>query len=158
MEPLDLWNEIFETDGVEAFKSYCAAGGDMNFEHPVSGWTLLHFACEHERLNLISELARSGADLEKVPACGYPAIFVALDIDLDGPIDDERVFDFTVTRHLVSVGARTDSMNDKGRSMWQVLTGYGPIAKEQFADAFGAAPRKHNGEQDAGDQAPAAVE
>src|SRR5438552_1080519 len=83
-----IWNVDYghAKSALPELKKYVDSGGDLNAIDRESGWGILHSAAEHQDHSVIEAMAGYGADLNLCPIDGYPAIFQALDIDIDAAI------------------------------------------------------------------------
>jgi ankyrin repeat protein len=132
MNLLTLWQSIDESSGVKELAKFIAAGGDVNQPHPDSGWSLLHLASEHENLVLIAALVKAGADIDLRPPCGYPPIFQALDIDIDGAIQCGKEIDFRTTLLLLELGATPTARDENGNTLREAAAPYGDTVLAKF--------------------------
>lgn len=133
LNALEIWNTIDHDSDEKSLDDFFDAGGDLYFEHPSNGWTFLHLACDLGNERLIRLLIDRGFDLNFVSSSGYPAIFQALDLDLDSALQRETLPDFKWVTFLVEHGAHLDSLRRDGIS----LRAYCSIEYiEPFAIAF----------------------
>lgn len=133
MEYQDLFYAISEDKGVEELQRFLAEGGDLQQSHPVSGWSLLHCACEHQNLAVIRALVEADRRLLNSRAGrGYPPIFQALDIDIDGAIQTGEPMVFATTRLMLELGADSTLKDHKERTMREVAQIYGDSVVRVF--------------------------
>lgn len=115
---------------------YLARGGNPSAAHSESGWTLLHYAAEHEDVELIEALIANGADLEAKTLDGWTPLHFAVDIAIDGAAQETRIADFAIVKLLVQKGARLDLRNHNGHTPRDVAALYGSNALRQFDEAI----------------------
>lgn len=132
MQISTLWESLDSPNFPEVLAEFLESAGDVDAALPYSGWSLLHYACEHEKEPLIRTLASVGADLDNRADCGFPPIFHALDIDIDGSIQCGHPISFKMTRLLISLGANPVLTDDKNRSLREFASVYGPIVLKEF--------------------------
>ncbi|QDT93124.1 hypothetical protein [Gimesia algae] len=63
MDINDLFCSITNSNGIKELKQFIADGGDLLQEHPVSGWSLMHCACEHQNEAVIRALVAADRGL-----------------------------------------------------------------------------------------------
>lgn len=129
-----LWHSLQQPNFPDVLRRFAEAGGNIDLPMPDSGWSLLHFACEQANPSLVRVLVAFGADLNNSAECGYPPIIQALDIDIDGAIQNERPIVFEMTRLLLSLGARADVRDQENRTMREFVALYGPKVLNAFDD------------------------
>jgi len=120
-----------------ALKQYVEWGGDLNALHPESGWGILHSAAEHHNHSIIEAMAEYGADLNIRSAERCPAIFQALDVDIDGAIQTSRLQTFETTILFLKLGADGDLEDQDGKSLSQFASEYGPEILNRFESLVG---------------------
>jgi ankyrin repeat protein len=103
-------------NGVDELNEYLASGGDINAVTPVSGWSLLHCAVENQNLELIQLLAKYGANLNAKDIYGTTPLHLAVDIDIDGAVQNGENVSFETTQLLLSLGADEFARDKKGRT------------------------------------------
>lgn len=94
-----IWNVDYghALCAIPDLKHYVESGGDLNALDPRSGWGILHYAAEHQDRRTIEAMADCGADLDIRSKVGCPAIFQALDTDIDGAIQTGQSLTFETT-------------------------------------------------------------
>ena len=132
----EAWLSIGYSEGRSVCAEFLKSGGDPNYTNSDFGTSLLHQACEHGNLDLLELLIKSGANTDFVPGCGYPAIFQALDIDIDGAIQSGGPIELTTAKKLVECGASLDVKYSDGRTPQEYCVGYGRPAKEAYEVTF----------------------
>jgi|GEM_PF-2541983 len=128
----ELIFSIDEKNGVNEFRQFIAEGGDIHQVPSNSGWSLMHIACEHQNSSLIRALVESDRELLNTrAACGYPPIFQALDIDIDGAIQTGHSMIFETTRLLLELGADPTLKDQKQRTLKEFAQKYrGSVVRE----------------------------
>jgi len=118
---------------------YLDAGGDPNAVLPNSSWTLLHLAAEFQDLELVQRLVSTGADLNRPDEFGQTALHFAVDIDIDGPTqqNEEEKIDFSTTKLLLALGASPWVVDHRGRTARGWAEGYGPKLLKLFDECCG---------------------
>jgi ankyrin repeat protein len=123
--------------GVMELEQYLAAAGTVNDKNPVSGWSLLHEACEHQNHAVIRALLQRGADVN-VRANNNPAdtpLHLAVDIDIDSTWQRNWSFEqvtFETSQLLLKAGADPDLPDSTGRTPREIATRYGSELAERF--------------------------
>ncbi|HAH44193.1 hypothetical protein [Gimesia sp.] len=129
----DLFLSLDDSNGVKELQQFIAEGGDLQQVHSVSGWSLLHSACEHQNKSLICALAEAdGRLLNTRAACGYPPIFQALDIDIDGAIQTGHQMTFETTRLMLELGADSKMRDQEQRTLRELAQVYGDLVVAEF--------------------------
>lgn len=121
------FNEFTEPDNL---KPYLVNGGDINFIHPNSGWSLLNLAIENKNKEFIKALAEEGIDLNE-PQANRP-LFHALDIDIDSAIQQNKEIDFAITCLLIELGANVQKTDVNNHSIKDVISAYGDDVVKKF--------------------------
>lgn len=130
----ETWSTFTETAGEDEFKQFLDAGGDPNYVHSTFKRSMLHQACEHGNLELISIIILAGASPDLVPPCGYPAIFQALDADIDGSIQNNWPIDLKTVKHLIECGVSIDCRDESGKTPREYAASYGSLAQDAYDD------------------------
>ena len=131
----DLGQLIAAGRGAAELPAYLAAGGDVNAIEPRSARPLLHQACEHQNLDAIRALVRSGADSEARDTFGQAAIHIAVDIDIDAVVQADghlSEMQFATTRLMLELGANPKVRDDAGRTPRDLAAGYNREILDQF--------------------------
>lgn len=116
---------------------YVESGGDLNVIDPESGWGILHSAAEHQDRQVIEAMAEYGADLNIRSKDGCPAVFQALDIDIDGALQTGKSMTFETTILFLKLGAESCLEDQNGQSLSEFATTYGPDALARFQSLVG---------------------
>ncbi|WP_145174553.1 ankyrin repeat domain-containing protein [Gimesia aquarii] len=105
----------------------------MNRSQPDSLWSLMHIACENQNESLIRALFTADSGLLNTrAACGYPPIFQALDIDIDGAIQSGHPMTFETTRLMLELGADPNLKDQKQRTLRELAQVYGELVVNEF--------------------------
>jgi len=129
----DLFVSIDDHNGVKELQQFIAEGGDLQQVHSVSGWSLLHCACEHQNESYIRALVEADAGLLNTrAACGYPPIFQALAIDIDGAIQTVQPITFETTRLMLELGADSTLKDQKERTLREFAHIYNDSVVREF--------------------------
>jgi hypothetical protein len=121
---------------VPALYQYIEGGGDINEIEARSGWSILHTAAEHKDIALINQMAKYGADFNIKSSDGTPAIFQALDIDIDGAIQTGSSMNFEVTLTFLKSGADYSSVDSEGNTLFDFAKSCGDVILKKFKDAI----------------------
>ena len=105
---------------------------DINEIDSVSGWSLLDYAVEHMRIDIIEWLIANGADVNLRGSDGGTALHHAVDIDIDSANQSNRLATFAVTRCLLFHKADRRIRTHKGRTPRDWAASYGEEALERF--------------------------
>lgn len=132
MKPSIVWESIDQYTGRDEYVDYVESGGDIYFIDPDSNWTFLHKAVEFENYALIDLIIENGFDPDFSPSGGYPAIFQALDGDIDVAIQCDKTVRFKSTRHLIEKGASVHVCDVDGKSLAEYAESYGVIFKKAY--------------------------
>lgn len=125
----ELISSIDDKNGVKELHQFILDGGDINQSLPNSGWSLMHVACEHENYQLIQAIHKANPSLLNCrAACNYPPLFQALDIDVDGAIQQNEAFTFKTTKLLLELGADPNIKDLRNnRTLREMAKGRGDI-------------------------------
>ena len=111
-------------------------GQGINDSLNEDGWTVLHNAVEAESATLVEKLVESGADLNVRTTDGWSPLHLAVDVAIDGAIQNNTSPDFSFCKKLVALGARLDAQNERGDTPRDIAVGYGANALRLFDDAL----------------------
>ena len=111
---------------------YLASGVHIDEQINEFGWSLLHVACENEDEPLIRALVMRGVDPNNRCQCGYPPLFLALDIDIDGAIPTGSALTFSTTTLLVALGASPAETDAQGGYLGDWASKYGENVLVEF--------------------------
>lgn len=129
----ELLVSIDDKNGVTELQQFLAAGGDLHQIPSEAGWSLMHIACEHQNESFIRALVQADRDLLNTrAACGYPPIFQALDIDIDGAIQTGQPITFETTRLMLELGADSTLIDQKERTLREFAQIYGDSVVREF--------------------------
>ena len=120
---------------IEAVQAYLHSGGDINRVHERQGWSLLHFAAEHQNAEVIGYLVENGANVEIRDHSGWTPLHLAVDADIDGAIQDRKVPRMIATRALIRAGADPTVKDEEGNTPRDIASGYGEKALALFDSA-----------------------
>ncbi|MBY6243231.1 ankyrin repeat domain-containing protein [Methylosinus sp. Sm6] len=125
-----FWSDFNEFTKPESLDEFLAAGGDINFIHPDSGWSLLNLAIEHMNRDFIKALVEKGINLD-APSTNLP-LFHAVDIDIDSAVQQNREIIFSNTRLVIELGADLEKKDMNNKSIYDMLSIYDDIVGRKF--------------------------
>jgi ankyrin repeat protein len=133
-----IWDSITFASGEKELFLYLSRGGDMYCEDDFHGWSLLHFASNIFNREIIDLLLKFGFDVNYVSSCGYPAVFAALEYDVDAALQANTEPDFETVKYLVERGASLEIKHKNGTSLLDYceLVGGGVLFRGIFKDMF----------------------
>jgi uncharacterized protein len=109
---------------IERLAKYIAAGGDINWQHPTTQWTLLHAAVEFRRSDAIRFLVKHGANVNAEDYHGWTPLHLAVDADIDQAHQMEREIELTTVTTLIELGADLTAQDDRGRTPRDIAANY----------------------------------
>ena len=110
---------------VEDVQQYLDEGGDTN-ARTGDQQTLLHIAADNGEIDIVRLLLAHCADINAKGYYGYTPLHMAVDSDIDAPIQSGRaVTDLPVARLLIEAGADESIRADDGKTPRDFAVAYG---------------------------------
>jgi len=135
---MDINNdELFDAvrnGNVKYIKSQLMSGLDPNYEW--NGWTLLKFAIEHEKKDVIGLLLENGADINREE---WTALHHAVDTSIDGTLQTEGKLGNEPTdiiKLLMDKRANVNIKDNNGCTPIDIAREYGSIKIVRFFEEY----------------------
>ena len=121
--------------------AYLDSGGDVN-RRSESGDMLLQIAAYNGEAEIVQLLLAHSADINAQGHHGYTALHLAVDADIDGPIQSGRMItDLPVARLLIEAGADESVRTDDGKAARDIAVAYG----KKLVALYDSIPRTQSG-------------
>lgn len=116
-------------------KKWVDEGGTPKIVRPENGESLLHQAAEFQDVAAIEYLIEAGCDPNRQDNYGQTPLHIAIDSEIDGTIQTECQLEYTATKRLIELGAKTSIADNQGATPIDWVERYGEVAKEKFKEA-----------------------
>lgn len=122
-------NQIFTAAAVgdiEYLKDVLSTGIDINIKSE-TGWTLLIYAVENDRNEMVEFLINNGADVNFQSSGGWTPLHQAVDLSIDGTIQSGRKQGeepIDMIKFLLEKGAEVDKKDNRGVSPIDIAKSY----------------------------------
>jgi ankyrin repeat protein len=136
---IDIFNSD-ESQCMAEIRAFIESGGNKNLVDEKSGWSLLHYCCECQQVEVLKYLISVGLDVEVEDKQGWRPIHLAVDSDIDSAIQSGEDITFSCTKVLVKGGANLSSRYPGGIAPRDMASEYG----EEILAAFDEAMKKGN--------------
>lgn len=125
-------SHIFDENWTIAIEAYLDSGGDINYKDELQGWSLMHYAAEHQNIEAIKILAHRGANLNIQDLNGWTPLHLAVDSDIDGANQQNEEIKMTTTKTFLSLGASPLIRNNKNDTPRDIASHYGQNVLEKY--------------------------
>ncbi|WP_164827887.1 ankyrin repeat domain-containing protein [Paenibacillus ehimensis] len=134
-------NNIFKaaaTGDIDYIKNALSVGIDINCKSE-SGWTLLLYAVENDKKDIIEFLLNNGADVNFQSSGGWTLLHQAIDLSIDGTIQTsgelgEEPID--MIKFLLDNGADVDLRDSLGRTPIDIAKSYNSLKIIDFLERY----------------------
>ncbi|MCU6792623.1 ankyrin repeat domain-containing protein [Paenibacillus sp. WQ 127069] len=122
-------NKIFTAAAVgdiEYLKNVLSTGIDINCKSE-TGWTLLVYAVENDRKEMVEFLLNNGADVNFQSSGGWTPLHQAVDLSIDGTIQtggEQGEEPLDMIKFLLDNGAKVDKKDSRGVSPIDIAKSY----------------------------------
>jgi Ankyrin repeats (many copies) len=135
------FGEVLKNSGLtglefEKVRQYVLSGGDVDYQEPENGWSLLHYAAEHGNIEAIQFLSSSGATINLIDIYGctplHRAVDSAVDSDVYCAIQIDKPVTMAGTKALIDAGANEEVRDEKGDIPRDIAAHYGHMSLEKY--------------------------
>ncbi len=117
-------------------EQYVKEGGDLNHRN-FQGWTLLHYAAEGNKPEVIRFLIEKGANLDLQDEQGWTPLHHAVDCAIDTAIQSGGTVTFHTVKALIDGGAREGIRTHEGETPRDIAACYGQYTLDLYEAVTG---------------------
>lgn len=130
-------NALNDGTGADDARAYLAAGGEINAAvMPLIENTLLHYAAEYRRIDLVELLVDLGADPNVCNTLGMTPLHTAVMHEMDAVLLQWQEVDFPCARKLCRLGASLDIFDNNGKAPCDYMGPPGTAMRDALDEAL----------------------